>query len=73
MNKETLIKKLREINQWIFDNHEHHSGCEGFDLLENKKTEDTALCIKGNYPYVNSLKLEKKINNLIKEIENENN
>jgi len=49
MNEETKAKIL----QWILENHEHH------DMYD----DDTPACdcYDGQYPYVNSLELEKFI------------
>jgi len=65
-NKE-LQKFGEDILCWIADNHMHHIGSpsieinifnEGVPPIEH---EDTSECPEGEYPYVNSLELEKYI------------
>ena len=53
MNEETYNK----IKKWIFDNHEHHH-------MEDDHDDNSSKCSEGNYPYVNSLFLEKFIDDI---------
>lgn len=65
----------KKIKAWIFDNHEHHAGTEKFvmtlsgeeelRLVGEEMHEDTSECTDGNYPYVNSMDLEKFIDSLV--------
>lgn len=42
-------KELKEIKKWVVDNHNHHIGAD----------ENVEGCVDKDYPYVNSLELEK--------------
>lgn len=57
-----------KIIQWILNNHMHHECSELNSInLKNCKIEyspGTTACVDGNYPYVNSLELEKFIESL---------
>lgn len=43
-----------QILQWIYENHDHHENAD----------EDVAGCVDKDYPYVNSMELEKFIRSL---------
>lgn len=72
MEKETRQKIL----DWIYENHCHHSTKKSAKLpvkvfkgnkwvaLEDVEYVDESDCLDGNYPYVNSLDLEKFIKEL---------
>lgn len=47
-------KELKEIKKWVVDNHDHHIGAD----------EDLEGCVDKDYPYVNSLELEKFLESL---------
>jgi len=50
-----------KILNWIFENHEHHYGCPGFSLTDNRKIKNTSKCSDGDSPYVNSMAFERFI------------
>jgi len=65
MNEETRKKIL----DWIFKNHEHHAESESFSIdiqsgEEHSCDGSKCKCSDGNYPYVNSIKLEEFIKSL---------
>lgn len=52
----TAEEILNELEQWVFLNHDHHQGCEG----------NEERCSGANRPYVDSLALVAKIQELRK-------
>lgn len=54
-------EEKERIIQWIFDNHNHHHGVPGYDLIGKKNIPDTTKCENGYYSYVNSVELEEFI------------
>lgn len=52
----TAEEILNELEQWVFLNHDHHHGCEG----------NEECCSGANRPYVDSLALVAKIQELRK-------
>lgn len=53
-----MDKAIEEkIIKWIFDNHEHH-------FLKDDQDDNSYVCEEGDYPYVNSIELEKFIKEL---------
>lgn len=58
----------QKVIDWIIENHQHHEGSDRAEmrLPDGKITtyKDDYLCTYGNYPYVNSLDLEKFIREL---------
>ena len=57
-------EEKKKILDWIFENHEHHFGCEGFDIINGEDISRASKCTDGDFPYVNSLELERFINEL---------
>lgn len=61
----------QKILQYIYDNHNHHTGADGvaFDYIDGKWVESNMTvtldpCPDNDYPYVNSIELEKFIKEL---------
>lgn len=61
-------KTRQDILNWIYSNHEHHEGAKNtsinLETLEITENESESACHDGDYPYVNSLELEKFIKEL---------
>lgn len=55
-------KTRQKIIQWVFDNHDHHDEATIQEIDGTYSTE--LVCTDGEYPYVNSLELEKFIKSL---------
>ena len=61
IRKEILQGFIKKLKEWIFENHHHHA------FADEKLPDNCQGCEDRNWPYVNSIALEKFIKKLTEE------
>jgi hypothetical protein len=61
-----ILHELKEIKQWVFETHEHHSSFHCAD-----EHHSSFHCTEEAFPYVNSLEAEARLDKLIARLEAE--